>query len=311
MTQENKSIDVVIPVYNDNPYLKETLDSIFKQNLPAHWGMQVYIVDDGSEIPITLQVVENNKYNVNIVRFYQNKGRAKARNYGVSKGSGDYIYMLDVDCILRNENTLKSHIQALSEPFVSASCGQIISKGNSFWSRYQTEVFQNRERSFIKGDKAALTTTNFMITRDAFEAIDGFDGDFTYYGFEDKDFLLRLVAKEFGISFCKSANVEHMSDLSLISICNKMKESGKFSSEIFIKKHPEYYKKMPYGRSNVLFSKGCLKILMNLTKPIVWPLIGAIDWWISTGFVPYFLAKKFVKYASGLAYLHGMIEANN
>lgn len=311
MTQGNKTIDVVIPVYNDNPYLEETLNSILKQILPSGWSLQVYIVDDGSDIPITLQFIGKNINNVDLLRVSQNIGRGRARNYGASKGNGDYIYLLDVDCILRNKNILRHHIQALSEPLISASCGQIVRTGRSFWARYQTEVFKNREHSFKGGDKAALTTTNLMLTRDAFEAIKGFDGDFTFYGFEDKDLLLRLVAKGYGISFCELANVEHMCDLSLISIYKKIKQAGKFSSEIFINKHPEYYKKMPYVRADARLSKGGLTILALLTRPIIFPLIRVADWGIDKDCIPYILAKKIVAYVTGLAYLHGTYESLN
>ncbi len=308
VNQGNKSVDIVIPVYNDVPYLEAMLNSIFKQKLPAYWSVKIYIVDDGSDTPISLQMV---KENVFVVRVTQNKGRGNACNVGANTGVGDYIYILDSDCVLQNKNILASHIQTLSEDLVSVSCGQIFRKGTSFWAEYQTEVFLNRARLFTRGDRAALTTANFMLTREAYESIDGFDSNFTYYGFEDKDFLLRLLAKKHEIRFSKAADVEHMSDLSLKSIYSKIKQAGLFSSEIFIRKHPEYYRKMRYFRADARFSGNGLRIIALLTKPIVFPLISASDWLLNKGFIPYIVAKKIVSLVSGLAYLHGTYELIN
>jgi len=298
-------IDVVIPVYNDAPYLSEILKSINEQELPADWGVHVFIVDDGSDVPIELDSPYKAKKEISLIQLEKNSGRGGACNAGASKGVGSYIYILDADCVLRKKNILSLHISNLLDQGVSASCGGIYKNDNSFWARYQNGVAKQREASFLQGDLSALTTANFMIKREAFEAINGFDELFTEYGFEDKDLLLRLIEKGVGIGQCGSAAVEHMCDLSLISIVGKMERSGQFSSSLFIDKHPETYQKMAYSKADIRFSKGGLNLLAFLTKPLIRPIAILLDGAIRKEWLPFSVAKKMVKYTSGLAYMQG------
>jgi GT2 family glycosyltransferase len=304
-------IDIVIPVYNDNPYLKETLASIFAQQLPLNWILYVYVVDDGSDTAINLELPYENLSNVSIVRLDENQGRGAACNAGVRAGSGCYIYILDVDCILRKENILFSHMETIAGAQVSASCGGIYRNGDSFWAKYQNEVAQRRVTSFEYGDKSSLTTANFMIKREAFESVRGFDSGFTQYGFEDKDLLLRLINNGCEMQYCDMANVEHICDLSMISVVNKIKKSAEFSSTLFIKKHPFEYKGMPYAKADVRYSNGGARILAYIAKPILWPLIRVVSWGINKRLFPFYIAKKLVKYISGLAYLIGTKAAQD
>ncbi|HET9593723.1 MAG TPA: glycosyltransferase [Solirubrobacterales bacterium] len=84
-------VSVVIPCWNQGPYLGEAIESVLAQTWPA---LELIVVDDGSE---------DNSYEVagrypGVRRLRQrNRGVAAARNRGLAECSGDYIVFLDAD----------------------------------------------------------------------------------------------------------------------------------------------------------------------------------------------------------------------
>lgn len=303
------TIDIVIPVYNDDSLLAETVNSLGSQLLPPSWSFHVHVVDDGSENEILLKDVNISTDKITLHRHTVNKGRGAACNTGVRMGDGGLVYILDSDCVLQNSHVLSSHIETLSEANASVSCGNIYVDSASFWGKYQNDVALRREKSFKGGDLAAFTTANCMMARKCFIEIGGFDEAFTQYGFEDRDLLYRLISHQFEIRYCKDSSVEHKCDLTLSSVAAKLYKGGAFSSTRFINKHPESYKKMHFVKADVRYSKWPLGMVSFLTEPLTWPTIKVVDWAISKQLLPYFIAKKMVKYLSGLAYLHGTRKA--
>ncbi len=86
------ALSVIIPVYNTKiEYLSNCLDSIANSSLI---DMEVIVVDDGS----TIDYKELKEKYKNFT-FYKikNQGTLKARLFGLSKASGDYIYFIDSD----------------------------------------------------------------------------------------------------------------------------------------------------------------------------------------------------------------------
>ena len=85
---------VVIPVYNKEKYLKQTLDSVLNQTMHDY---EVIIVDDCS----TDGSVEIAKKYETDKRFHVytkiNEGVSATRNYGIRKAKGDYVCFLDAD----------------------------------------------------------------------------------------------------------------------------------------------------------------------------------------------------------------------
>lgn len=84
-------ISVVIPYYNSLKTLKRCLTSIVKQ---THKDIEVLIVDDGSDIPLTEEDIFDN---MTIVRNSINLGASKSRQIGIALATGDYITTIDAD----------------------------------------------------------------------------------------------------------------------------------------------------------------------------------------------------------------------
>ena len=90
----SKIVSIVIPVYNTPyEYLKACLSSVRAQNYPS---IEVVVVDDGSDANTASWLEAECGDDFNLVRK-ENGGLSDARNFGIERCCGDYVYMLDSD----------------------------------------------------------------------------------------------------------------------------------------------------------------------------------------------------------------------
>lgn len=99
-SKTNPLVSVVIPAYNAEKYLWETLESVFSQ---TYRPIEVIVVDDGS-VDATVSVVERYRqigpgaHSSSLVCVRQkNAGPSAARNRGIAASKGAYITFLDSD----------------------------------------------------------------------------------------------------------------------------------------------------------------------------------------------------------------------
>lgn len=89
-------VSVIIPVYNSEKYIKETIKSVLNQT----WdNIEIIIVDDGSTDG-TIEVVESLKCDKITLLQQKNSGACTARNLGYDKSKGQFIQYLDADDLL-------------------------------------------------------------------------------------------------------------------------------------------------------------------------------------------------------------------
>jgi glycosyltransferase involved in cell wall biosynthesis len=86
------TVSVVIPAYNAQDYIVETIDSVFAQTWPV---LEVIVVNDGST-DATESILQSFGDRITLVT-QDNGGVAKARNTGLQLAQGDYIAFLDSD----------------------------------------------------------------------------------------------------------------------------------------------------------------------------------------------------------------------
>lgn len=85
-------ISVIIPYYNGERYISETLESVFRQ---GYEYLEIIIINDGSPAS-TLTALEPYQDRVTIIH-QSNQGQAAARNTGMRAAHGDLITFLDQD----------------------------------------------------------------------------------------------------------------------------------------------------------------------------------------------------------------------
>lgn len=104
-------ISVIVPVYNCEDYLEESLGSILKQTFN---DIEVICIDDGSTDDSLGILNEMASSDSRIQVFPQeNQGAGAVRNYGMKKASGDYVYFFDADDYLLKEGLEKAYSNAI------------------------------------------------------------------------------------------------------------------------------------------------------------------------------------------------------
>ena len=92
----NPKISIIIPIYNVEEYIEDTLNSLLNQTIIK--DMEILMIDDGS-FDGSRYIIE--KYSLDYENFYayhkENEGPGIARNFGIDLAKGEYIHFLDSD----------------------------------------------------------------------------------------------------------------------------------------------------------------------------------------------------------------------
>ena len=107
---ENKSFkfSIIIPFYNVEKYIRDSIESIINQTFGFEKNIQMILIDDGStdnSLNIALEYESRYPENIRILQK-NNEGQACARNLGLKYAKGKYVNFLDSDDYL-SRNTLK------------------------------------------------------------------------------------------------------------------------------------------------------------------------------------------------------------
>ncbi len=86
-------ISVIIPVYNAEETIKETLESVLSQTFSQ---FEIIVINDGSQDK-TLEIVSRILDPRLKVLSYPNAGVSVSRNRGISQAAGEYVSFLDAD----------------------------------------------------------------------------------------------------------------------------------------------------------------------------------------------------------------------
>lgn len=94
-------VSIIIPSFNSELLIRQTLDSVLKQTY-AKW--ECIIVDDGSTDDTILILKEyasrDSRFKWFLRPSFKLKGPSSARNYGLEKANGDFVIFLDSDDLL-------------------------------------------------------------------------------------------------------------------------------------------------------------------------------------------------------------------
>ncbi|MFN4306701.1 glycosyltransferase family 2 protein [Sulfurihydrogenibium azorense] len=108
-------VSVIIPVYNGEKYIKESINSVLNQTFK---DLEIVIVNDASTDNTEKVIFENfgefiNKDNIKYFKNKENKGRNISGNIGAEKASGKYLFFLDADDLWE-----KNHIETVLKEFI-------------------------------------------------------------------------------------------------------------------------------------------------------------------------------------------------
>lgn len=116
MTNSNDFVDIILPNYNKELYLKEAVDSVINQSF-ENW--KLYIIDDCStdkSIEVLKSYRENKK--IIVLKLAKNQGPSFCRNLGLRISNSNFISFLDSDDYWEKDK-LKDQIKFMKDKNLS------------------------------------------------------------------------------------------------------------------------------------------------------------------------------------------------
>lgn len=204
MPSANNKVSVIIPVYNRDVLIVETLHSVRSQSY-INW--ECIIVDDGSTDDTVAVVKEfcNQDKRFFLYSRIENckKGANTCRNIGVSKSSGDYLLFLDSDDILADE-CLANRVQTMESnsnlDFAVFDMG-LLRNGEKEDYAYPDLSKKNKEeleKLFITGPLPWNMTRPFW-KKNFFEQVGTFNENLR--NFDDDEFNFRAIQQTIAFQF--------------------------------------------------------------------------------------------------------------
>lgn len=180
-------ISVVIPAYNVEEWILETIESVQQQTFS---DFEIIVIDDGST-DNTIEIIGGIVDGRLKIFSYENAGVSVARNRGIAHSAGEFIAFLDADD-LWTADFLELHLAKLQqhpEAGVAYCWTARIDEKGSFLGFKPSVFFEGNIYSQLLV-KHYLDCGSLLIRRQAIEFIGGFDPNLAYA--EDWDCWLRL-----------------------------------------------------------------------------------------------------------------------
>lgn len=272
---------VIIPVYNRPDEVDELLQSLTSQHFK---DFEVIVVEDGSSVPCR-EVVDKYKNCLDIKYFQKpNSGPGQTRNYGAKRSRGEYLIILDSDCILPEgyldsvENELKdSSADAFGGPDRAHDSFTDIQKAinYSMTSFFTTGGIRGGKK---KMDKFYPRSFNMGVEREVYHVLGGFSK--MRFG-EDIDFSIRIFKGGYRCRLFPGAWVYHKRRTDLKKFFKQVHNSGIARINLY-KKYPESLKivhLLPaiFTLGVVLLLIGSFFCLYSLIPIVLYALLVCID----------------------------------
>ena len=185
-------ISVIIPTYNRAETILKTIDSVLMQE---GCTFEIIIVDDCSSDNTKEIIKEQTNNQVFYYCLNINSGPQVARNYGAKKACSDLLVFLDSDDLLLAD----SLSQRINYFRFNPNC-------ESAYSNYKVSFKTKNEDDYIKlvnhnqlsypdvlKSLSVVPTSAFMIKKDTFDIINGFDVNLP--SCQDDDIIIRCFSR--------------------------------------------------------------------------------------------------------------------
>lgn len=132
-----EKISIIIPVYNVEEYLKRCIESILNQNSFSYSddSIEVLLVNDGS--PDNSQaIIDRYVAKYSFIKGFkkENGGLSDARNYGLDRATGSYVWFIDSDDWINEDSlfTLSEIIIKTKSDIISFSGVEYVDNNNRY-----------------------------------------------------------------------------------------------------------------------------------------------------------------------------------
>ncbi len=228
---------LIIPVYNRPDEVDELLASLEAQTMT---DFEVVIVEDGSTIPC--QSIVNEHASRLAMRYYrkENSGPGQSRNYGAERSQGEYLIVLDSDCVLP-----PGYLRAVDDELSSNPCDAFggPDRAHESFTPVQKAINYSMTSFFTTGgirggkkklDKFYPRSFNMGIRADLYNRLGGFSA--MRFG-EDIDFSIRIFQSGASCRLFPKAWVWHKRRTDLRKFFKQVHNSGIARINLW-KRHP-------------------------------------------------------------------------
>ena len=214
MSKQFPIISVIVPVYNAEDYILESINSVLTQ---THQNFELIVVNDGSTDGTNKILASINNSRLKVLEI-ENSGQCAAANYGINFSQGKYIKFLDADDIM-NECHLAEMLAVADESEDSL----VLCKWARFYSSIETAVFKHRPEwsSFessmdwfitaLSNGPDMLPLWQWLIPRKLIEKAGGWNENLGLGN--DFEYSSRLLKYSYGVKFCNDAWIYYRSGL--------------------------------------------------------------------------------------------------
>ncbi|MCI1684007.1 MAG: glycosyltransferase [Bacteroides sp.] len=252
---------IIIPVYNRPDEVDELLNSLSKQDFK---DFEVIVVEDGSTITCNTVVEKYQKVEDIHYYFKPNSGPGQTRNYGAERSRGEYLIILDSDCILP-EGYLTAIEKELRTMPADAFGGP--DRAHESFTDIQKAINYSMTSFFTTGgirggkkkmDKFYPRSFNMGVRREAYQALGGFSN--MRFG-EDIDFSIRIFKNGYVCRLFPQAWVYHKRRTDLKKFFKQVHNSGIARINLY-KKYPDSLK--PVHLLPGIFTMGVIILLLGM-----------------------------------------------
>lgn len=259
MGEKNIQVSVIIINYNTDDFTFAAVKSVFE--FVADVAFEIIVVDNNSN-ETGLEELLSTYENTYFYRLNKNIGFGKANNFGYSKAKGDYIFLLNSDAYLINQNTIPSFIDYLNvNPNVGCVGGNLITVDekpnichgkflsiekmlNDFGIKRVTPEYFNSNlvtaqycNVDIPTQVDHLTGAAIMIKREIIEKYGLFNPAFFMY-LEDMELCFRYKKHGFLSVLLPHVKIVHIGGQSRkndIELCKRISKEIEYSKYLFLK----------------------------------------------------------------------------
>jgi len=163
------TVSIIIPVYNVEQYIAETIKSVLAQ---TYQDFEIIIVDDESPDRSIAICQSFTDPRIRIIQ-QKNRGAAGARNTGIRQSQGNYLALLDSDDLWLPEKLecQLQHLQTHPDVGVSFCRAALIDEQGSPLGVYQMPRLTDIDAAYLFQANAIGSGSTPMVRRQVFEAI--------------------------------------------------------------------------------------------------------------------------------------------
>jgi glycosyltransferase involved in cell wall biosynthesis len=206
-------VSVLIPCFNAERYIGETLESVFRQTWPE---LEIVVVDDGSTDGSAAEIKRFQCSKLTVLS-QQNQGQTTALNKCISHSSGAFIQYLDADDLIAPDKIALQMRRLIDRPDCVATAE---------WGRFYTNPEETRFiaepvwRDLDPLDWLALSRAEgggmmfpalWLISRKLIDQIDPWRPDLTQNN--DAEYFTRLLLASKQVLFCEGARAYYRSGI--------------------------------------------------------------------------------------------------